>query len=339
MRCTMLYRCLAALTLALALTPCSSSAQQDDTLSISGAFRLDALTQDEVGSDLVGIFGGGDDYGWTLTLYGVTYSHDSYDRKSFTRVHATAFDFEFFGPEDDSLNEIMSAQLTRGMLTDGAFLELWNGDTYYDAYGDFIYSDTYGGWRLGLAPDEGPGIAFDCGGFSLDFGPFLTDIDGYPIVEPQRVFSLFSTIYDNRVWGNSGWVESHYDLVDIGSNEPPMPPPPPPLPTLSIADVAAQEGNRGSTRLDLSVTLSGSTAEAVTVHYATADGNAVAKQDYTAASGTVTIPPGQLSGRISIAIKADRKREPNETFSVQLSNAVGATIDDGQATATILNDD
>jgi hypothetical protein len=53
----------------------------------------------------------------------------------------------------------------------------------------------------------------------------------------------------------------------------------------------------------------------------------------------LTFQPAQTSRTISIAIKGDRKREANETFSVQLSNAVGATIADGVATVTILNDD
>jgi hypothetical protein len=86
------------------------------------------------------------------------------------------------------------------------------------------------------------------------------------------------------------------------------------------------------------VTLSSSTANPVTVNYATQNGTAVAS-DYAATSGTLTILPGETQGTIAIAIKGDRKREPNETFSVQLSNAVGATINDGVATATILNDD
>jgi endoglucanase len=53
----------------------------------------------------------------------------------------------------------------------------------------------------------------------------------------------------------------------------------------------------------------------------------------------LTFQPGETSRTISVSIKGDRKREANETFSVQLSNAVGATIDDGVATVTILNDD
>jgi chitinase len=75
------------------------------------------------------------------------------------------------------------------------------------------------------------------------------------------------------------------------------------------------------------------------VSFATIDGTALAKQDYTATSGTLTFQPGQTSRTIPLAIKGDRKREPNETFTVELSSAVGATIYEWRATVTILNDD
>jgi hypothetical protein len=100
-----------------------------------------------------------------------------------------------------------------------------------------------------------------------------------------------------------------------------------------------REGNKGTTRLNLEVTLSRSISDAVTVRYATANGTAQAKSDYSATSGTLTFPAGETSRTVSIAVKGDRKREKNETFSVQLSNAAGATVADGVATATILNDD
>ena len=80
-------------------------------------------------------------------------------------------------------------------------------------------------------------------------------------------------------------------------------------------------------------------SQAITVSYSTANGTAVANSDYTAASGTLTFQPGETSRTISVSIKGDRKREADETFSVQLSNAVGATIEDASATVTILNDD
>ena len=99
------------------------------------------------------------------------------------------------------------------------------------------------------------------------------------------------------------------------------------------------EGNKGTSWLYLIVTLSRSSDAKVTVNYTTANGAAKAKEDFTATSGTLTFLPGETSRTISVAIKGDRKREADETFSVNLSNAVGATIEDGVATVTIRNDD
>jgi hypothetical protein len=87
------------------------------------------------------------------------------------------------------------------------------------------------------------------------------------------------------------------------------------------------------------VTLSRSVTDAVSVQYATVNGTAQAKSDYTATTGTLTFQPGETSRTITVSIKGDRKRELNETFSVELSNADGATIADGVATAMIVNDD
>jgi hypothetical protein len=71
----------------------------------------------------------------------------------------------------------------------------------------------------------------------------------------------------------------------------------------------------------------------------TADGSATAGSDYLSTSGTLTFDPGQTSKAASVLINGDVSFEPNETFVVNLSNPVNATIIDAQATGTILNDD
>ena len=76
-----------------------------------------------------------------------------------------------------------------------------------------------------------------------------------------------------------------------------------------------------------------------TVDFATSNGSAAAGSDYTAQSGTVTFAPGETSKTISIAVQGDRRREGNETFFVNLSDAQGASIVDGLGLGTILNDD
>ena len=75
------------------------------------------------------------------------------------------------------------------------------------------------------------------------------------------------------------------------------------------------------------------------MNYRTVAGTASAKSDYNAASGTLVFQPGVLNQTITITVQSDRKREPNETFTVELFNAVGASVTDAVATGTILNDD
>jgi subtilisin family serine protease len=109
--------------------------------------------------------------------------------------------------------------------------------------------------------------------------------------------------------------------------------------SLSINDISFNERNSGSTTRSFTVTLSQALATSVTVSYSTADGTATAGSDYQAKSGTVTFSAGVTSRTIGIRVYGDRTVEANETFFVNLSNAVGATISDGQGQATILNDD
>jgi subtilisin family serine protease len=110
-------------------------------------------------------------------------------------------------------------------------------------------------------------------------------------------------------------------------------------PSLSINDVSVTEGNSGTTNAVFTVKLSAASGKTVTVHFATANGTAVAPGDYTAASGTLTFTAGQVSKPITVQIKGDTAVEPNETFKVNLSSAVNATISDASGVGTILNND
>jgi hypothetical protein len=86
------------------------------------------------------------------------------------------------------------------------------------------------------------------------------------------------------------------------------------------------------------VTLSEPSPAPVTVSFATNNGVAMAGSDYAATSGTLTFAPGQTKRTIVLKTLDDSAGEPSETFTVNLSNATGATITDGQGIATI-NDD
>lgn len=111
-------------------------------------------------------------------------------------------------------------------------------------------------------------------------------------------------------------------------------------PTVSIADLARAEGSRvGPTPFRMVVPLSSMSGADAKVSWSTANGSAIAPGDYAARSGTLTIKPGHTTGIIIVNVVGDTAPEPNETFSVVLGSATGATIADGVAQATILNDD
>lgn len=85
--------------------------------------------------------------------------------------------------------------------------------------------------------------------------------------------------------------------------------------------------------------LSAASGKTVTVKYATANGTATAPADYTAASGTLTFTAGEVSKTINVPVKGETVHEANETFKVNLTSPVNATISDGLGAGTILNND
>jgi len=114
-----------------------------------------------------------------------------------------------------------------------------------------------------------------------------------------------------------------------------------PKPSLSLSsNQRVAEGNSGTKTLTFDVTLSNPSVQTVTVDFATANGTSVAGSDYAANSGTLTIPALATSATFNVSINGDTTVEPNETFSVNLSNASNASsIVSSSATVTIDNDD
>jgi hypothetical protein len=127
-------------------------------------------------------------------------------------------------------------------------------------------------------------------------------------------------------------------LLNDGDWTPPSPPPPPP-PALRIGDRTVTEGNTGTASATFTVTLSAPSTRPVTVAYSTGNGTAAAGSDYRAASGTLTLAPGETTKTITVPVIGDRLGEPNETFVVNLSSPTNANIADGQGVGTITDDE
>lgn len=105
--------------------------------------------------------------------------------------------------------------------------------------------------------------------------------------------------------------------------------------TLSIADATVAE-NAGTVPLRVTTDIASTTD--ITVRVTTTPGSATTA-DFTAADQVVTIPAGQLFVDLPVAITNDTADEVNETFTASLSSPTGATIADGSATVTIIDDD
>ena len=110
-------------------------------------------------------------------------------------------------------------------------------------------------------------------------------------------------------------------------------------PTLSINDVNKGEGNAGTSAFIFTVTRDGDTALPATVDFATANGAATQPGDYAAHSGTLDFASGEATKTVTVDVNGDTTFEANETFTVNLTNAAGATIADNQGQGTIENDD
>lgn len=114
-----------------------------------------------------------------------------------------------------------------------------------------------------------------------------------------------------------------------------------PIPTISIVDGALPEGDTGLTAFEVPVVLSNASDQAITVSYATADGSAtLADNDYSSATGMLTFTPGTTDPQnATFTANGDTRTEPDETVVLNLSSPTNATILDGAANVTLLNDD
>jgi len=159
-----------------------------------------------IGADLAQVFTNGHPHSWTLTLHGTTNLHQ-YFIGAFgvtnytTEIHATSYEFEFFGPEAATLNSIVSNHIVGGEL----LVHLRNA--YSSGVGD-DFAIVYV-WPMGLDVEFFSGRE-TFGSFTL----FPTDADGYPVVgpEPFSIWAEYSQLSDMRP-GNNGYLWSWESLL------------------------------------------------------------------------------------------------------------------------------
>ncbi len=161
-------------------------------------------------------------------------------------------------------------------------------------------------------------------------------------VGPNQKFRLRFSLGTDGCAGTFGWFMDDFTLYTCTSRT---------LPTVTINDVAVNEGNEGKSDAVFTVSLSHAYHQPVTLRYRVLEGTADEGSDYIVEGRdddrhhgdddelTVTIPALSVSAPITVQIRGDRRPEGNETFFIQLLKPRNATIGDGMATGTILNDD
>ena len=166
---------------------------------------------------------------------------------------------------------------------------------------------------------EGPSLATKVTPISVTLP---ATVDNQPLVQVR--------IITTDAVGSDEWVG--IDDINVTANG---------LPSLSINDVAVTEGDSGTVTATFTVSASTSSHDGITFDITTADNTAtVADNDYvTKTLLAQSIPAGQQSYSFDVTVNGDMNFESNETFFVNLSNVVGATVGDGQGVGTINNDD
>jgi hypothetical protein len=108
---------------------------------------------------------------------------------------------------------------------------------------------------------------------------------------------------------------------------------------VTVGNRTVREGDTGSVTARFRIALAPASATTVRVDYATLPGTASSPQDFTSRSGRLTFRPGQTSKVVGVPVIGDTTGEPTETYTVQLSNPSGTTIDDGVGAGKILDND
>lgn len=136
------------------------------------------------------------------------------------------------------------------------------------------------------------------------------------------------TFYLTLTWITNASFASTQAVATILDNDP--------KPSIFVGPAEVLEGNSD---LVFPVWLSGRSAEDIGVAWTTTDGMALAGRDYAATSGYLVFLAGTTNQSFRVRVKADPEIEPDETFSVLLSEPYQATLGNASATGTILNDD
>lgn len=163
---------------------------------------------------------------------------------------------------------------------------------------------------------------------------FPTGITTRPIsvaIRPDLLDEADETFFVNLLSATNASIADNRATDTISDDDAP--------PTMSIRDVVVYEGNSGQALATFTVSLSAASGHAISVDYSTADNTALAGVDYAATAGTLSFAAGTTSKSFTVPFYGDVLDEANETFFVNLSNPINASLADDQAIGTINDND
>lgn len=206
-------------------------------------------------------------------------------------------------------NAVFTISLSAPAATGGVTFDIATFGSFAVAGQDFVANS-----RTGVAIAEGASST-----------TFTVGVNGDLLNEPDENFFVRIT---NVVGARQGGFQGTGTITNDDG-----------LPAVSVGSLSIVEGGNGTSIMNFPLTLDAPSGQTVSINVATANGSATAGSDYVAATGSFAFQPGETSKVFPVTIIGNLAPEPDETFTVVLSNAVNATIGTGTGTGAIVNDD
>ncbi|BAQ65110.1 alkaline phosphatase [Geminocystis sp. NIES-3709] len=174
---------------------------------------------------------------------------------------------------------------------------------------------------VGLDETEGVIDPFPTPAPSGDHG---TNLGTFFETDPNGIWSLY--VVDDFPSEDDGFISGWSLIFEVQ----------PIIPIINLSESqTVVEGFTNPQNVSYTVSLSSVTTETVIVEYFTANGSASDGLDYTQTSGILTFSPGEITKTIDIPILNDFLNEPDENFTLTLTNPANGTLGNAVSTTTI----